>query len=1312
MSIVISSGVNPDRLTVNGGETLQIRSGGEMNDATVSAEGVVSSPSVLVGSYTVGAGDSLVDVTVSGLPQTLPLTTLEIQSGGSALDLTVDADCVVAVDAGGVISGSTLSGDFNPVDRPNIGYTSMTVYGSAIGTVVGPSVDFVVSSGGYTSGSVLVGSDDTVLAGAVADASVVSNGCNQSIGSGAVDSGSRIESGGSEVLLGGSLAENVTVSSGGTLSIDITVSGVGNQFLPEISVATATTVLSGVTLMSGATISVASETVESGAVASIPSGVAASGFTVLAGGRLDGPGSLQAGSLGGATALGDDGGVVQGISIGDVFVNGAGLDGYGGQLTVESGGLAEDVSVPDGEMIIRSGGLAIGTTLYAEGAEFGEQNQYHGVEVVFGSAVATLLTSSTSEAVESGGISRESTIYGSETIFSGGSTLDDSILSGGVETVQGNGSASDTVVGDGGLENVYGADSGATVSLGGQQVVGYGGLAEQTLVEAGGVQVLSSGGTASSVVVDSGGAEVLAGGVASGVTVETGAGLYLVENVSSGQSVQTTEVTGTTVISGVTVMSGAFEDIASATVSSGGTLSLTQGGDALDVTVYGGLATGPGALLGSASIAGELSGASIGNAAFSASVVVTPAGVLDGVAVVNGEVLVSAGGAISATVLSASHGTANVTDVYGAAYGTTVGAGDLQLIEYSGRATGTVVQSGGWEVVAGGGQTNAHVENGGSEILVSSATASGVIVSSGGALFVDQLLISKGQTFTAKAVGATEVVSGATLSSGAIEDIVYTDVLSGGTLSLGPSGAAAQIAVEVGGRVVGSGALIGQSIVSGTASGVTIGTSDFAGAVLDGGTASNVTVANGALEVASGGSAVGTVLEPSSGQDPIAADTLSNLIGVGLTFPPPTSANNTLVYGRAVGTRVGSGAQQVVSSGGVASGTVVSSGGVEIVAVRGASYGVDVASGGEEVIALGATVSGLTVQSGAVLDLQGLAANAAHENSSGQLVLTDYGTVVDTIGLSGAAISQFAVESDGAGGSKVIVGAAPAISDDLLGHGVSDFLIENAAGAVVTGELGSGGQAAYSQVAALGPEWSFEGSGNFLNDGKTGFLIENTSGAIVVGEIGANGQAGYTQVGALGPEWSFEGTGDFLGEGHAQFLIDSTSGAVVVGNVTNGQASYSQVAALGPEWAFKGTGDFLGDGHAQFLIESTSGAVVVGDVENGQASYTQVSALGSEWSFEASGDFLGDGHDQFLIENTSGAVVVGDVENGQTTYTQVAGLGPQWKFVGAGDYSGTGQTSFLIENTATGALVTGTVVNGQAQYAQVGGLGSTWSFRG
>ena len=81
-------------------------------------------------------------------------------------------------------------------------------------------------------------------------------------------------------------------------------------------------------------------------------------------------------------------------------------------------------------------------------------------------------------------------------------------------------------------------------------------------------------------------------------------------------------------------------------------------------------------------------------------------------------------------------------------------------------------------------------------------------------------------------------------------------------------------------------------------------------------------------------------------------------------------------------------------------------------------------------------------------------------------------------------------------------------SGDLLGDGKDQFLIENANGAVVVGEVGRTTRPTYTQVTALGSEWKFEGVGDFLGDGKSEFLIENTqTGAVVVGEVGANDQA-------------------------------------------------------------------------------------------------------------------------------------------------------------------------------------------------------------
>lgn len=344
---------------------------------------------------------------------------------------------------------------------------------------------------------------------------------------------------------------------------------------------------------------------------------------------------------------------------------------------------------------------------------------------------------------------------------------------------------------------------------------------------------------------------------------------------------------------------------------------------------------------------------------------------------------------------------------------------------------------------------------------------------------------------------------------------------------------------------------------------------------------------------------------------------------------------------------------------------------------------------------------------------------------SPELVGVDAGQT-DTPRIEALPDGRYVVAWSGTGGpqDRVFTEAAPALGvqdapaptppprNGFSGDGRSDFLIENANGAVVLGEAEANGQAVYGQIGGLGPEWRFVGSGDFP---AVGFLIENANtGAVVLGTV-QNGQAQYAQVAGLGPEWSFAGAGDFLGEGADQVLIQNTSGSVVAGDVRSGHASWTQVASLGADWKIVGCGDFLGDGRADFLVENTnSGAIDAGEVgAGGQANYTQTASLGPEWKFVGVGDFLGDGKTDFLIENAdNGAVVAGEVgAGGRVSYTQVAMLGPEWTFVGAGDFLGEGHAQFLIEHT-TGLVAIGDVRNGRAVYSEVGALGQEWRFHG
>jgi hypothetical protein len=150
-------------------------------------------------------------------------------------------------------------------------------------------------------------------------------------------------------------------------------------------------------------------------------------------------------------------------------------------------------------------------------------------------------------------------------------------------------------------------------------------------------------------------------------------------------------------------------------------------------------------------------------------------------------------------------------------------------------------------------------------------------------------------------------------------------------------------------------------------------------------------------------------------------------------------------------------------------------------------------------------------------------------------------------------------------------------SGGYLGDGHAEFLMENTSGDVVLGRIQDGmypfpqnGTAKYTPIAVLGSDWKFVGSGDFLGDGKDQFLVQNAAGTVIAGEVGAGGKVHFTSLAGLGPEWRFVGSGDYLGEGHDQFAIENKTGGLFIGDDVGGHVRYSEVGGLGPEWSFHG----------------------------------------------------------------------------------------------------------------------------------------------
>jgi fibronectin-binding autotransporter adhesin len=189
-----------------------------------------------------------------------------------------------------------------------------------------------------------------------------------------------------------------------------------------------------------------------------------------------------------------------------------------------SGGHTEsgNIVVNGGLLEVLSGGKIVSTT-----------DSSGGLDIVFGVASGTVISSGGSESVASGGTASGTMVNdgGEQNVFSGGTALSttvnsvgfidifsggvvsDTALNGGIETV--NGTASGTVIGSGGRDAVFsgGVTINTRINNGGQETVEPGGRASGTIISSGGRQQELSGGTAIGTIVSSGGTAVVEGGL-------------------------------------------------------------------------------------------------------------------------------------------------------------------------------------------------------------------------------------------------------------------------------------------------------------------------------------------------------------------------------------------------------------------------------------------------------------------------------------------------------------------------------------------------------------------------------------------------------------------------------------------------------------------------------------------------------------------------------------------------------------------------------------------------------------------------------
>ena len=407
-----------------------------------------------------------------------------------------------------------------------------------------------------------------------------------------------------------------------------------------------------------------------------------------------------------------------------------------------------DTVLAGGIIDVLLGGIALGTTV-----------DTGGIQVVFGSAVGTVISSTGANYVESGGAASGTVIF-----------------SGGDEFVEAGGTAIGTVV-DGGNQVVYGAAGGTVVNSGAylylesgtatDTVVSSGvalvvGTARGTTDGAGGFDFVASGGSAVGTTLSGGDEYVEMGGTASGTTVDAGA------QVVYGTALGTVLNTGT---------SAYFEagSIASGLVVNGAlaVLNGTVGGAAVTSTGYDYVEPGGTAI----------------------NTILT--GLPGGVGLSGGEEFVELGAVASGTVLD---GGAQV--VYGLTVGTVVDSGGYEYVYIGGSASGTVVDSGVESIF--GGAVGTVVHSGGAEFVFLEGIASGTILA-GGDEFIE----------VGSAVGT--LVSGAGGDQVVYDTAVGAQLVSGGLQAVQAGGTASSTTVAAGGYqyVAAGGAAVGTTISGG-----------------------------------------------------------------------------------------------------------------------------------------------------------------------------------------------------------------------------------------------------------------------------------------------------------------------------------------------------------------------------------------------------------------------------------------------------------------------------------------------------------------
>ena len=877
------------------------------------------------------------------------------------------------------------------------------------------------------------------------------------------------------------------------------------------------------------------------------------------------------------------------------------------------------------------------------------------------------------------------TVGGTLEVTTGGSitTTGNLLMLGGTFSVAGGSVSAQEARGLGGAVEVHSGSLGVdSLTLGDDS---FGSPVASTMTVSGGA--VTAGTTVLGSTVGSGGALIVNGGV----FTSTG---DLTVGLNGGGLLQV-GTTGTIAVGGtLTTAAGSSIDIAT-----GGTLRIGLGGnsgtlvgdlllgggtlvfDRSDNSTYGGILDGSGSVTKAGAGTLTLTGTNTYNGTTTISSGTLQIGAGSTTGSITGDVLNNAtlafnrsdsinyGGAItgSGALVQAGTGTLTLTGASSYSGQTTVAAGTLEV------TTGGSVDSTG-NLMIGDGTTAALVVSGGS------LTNAAATIGNGGS-GVGSATISAG-TWTSTgdlAVGGSDALgtlsingTGRVIVAGALTQGTYgtINLASGGTLQIGSGSATGSL----GTNLVNDGALVfdrsGTSTYGGMISGAGTLTQQGSGVLSLTGTntyAGGTTIANGTLDVTSGGSidhAAADVSIGSGGTLSVSGGSVSNFIGTIGSLGAGTATVTSGTWTNASELRVGWG-----DAGHPANGTLSISGGRVTNTI--AYLGFGAGSVGQATVSAGTWTSSDTLQIG-------------FGGASGALTVSG-GTVTNTDGIIGASASSSGTATL-TSGTWTNTGALTVGANGGTGTlNMSGGALSSATGSVGSGAVSSG------TATISGGTWTNVGN-LVIGNGGTGTLSINGTGTVIVGGSLYKGIAGGS-VGTI--ELSSGGTLK-IGSSGGNLETDLTSnGTLVFENSTD--STYA--------------GSIDGSGRVEFAMPSATVLTLSGSnawsggtaIDGGTLLVTNSSALGTAGTISFGGGTL-----QFSSDNTVDYSSRFDGSGGQTfkldtngrdvtLASAIAGAGSTLEKLGAGTLILAG------DNTFTGLTA---VSEGTLQIGSGAGTGS------